>query len=436
MNIQKQKIKERTDEIQDIIDRLPVNFSKIIAYLLGSIFLLLLLSGVVIKYPDVVTGQVIINAQGGPVKLVANTSGKLHLGVFLSQSKVKTGNYLGYIENSAKTDDVIRLSGLLAKCNINRNVFTQILKAFPKRLQLGELNAPYFNFLNALQSLANNECNQPFSKQREILEKMRFYQKESLMAAKQRILLYDDNLNIVKKNYQKDSLLFNKKVLSNADLDKTESNYLNAKQGYQNIYQEIIQIEQQIQQTENELQKNSIQEEERYDQMRLELVSTYTDLMNNLKAWEQKYCFKSPLNGRVQYLNFWTNGQFVQSGEAIFSILPTTKNLIGEVYLPISGAGKVEPGQEVVLKLESFPYQEYGTIKGKVKSVSLSTNSLQAANGRIDTYLVLVDLPEQLTTNLGNKLKTKSELKGSAEIIVHKRRLLQRLFDNLKPSGR
>ncbi|MFC3365094.1 hypothetical protein ACFOG5_18110 [Pedobacter fastidiosus] len=44
----------------------------------------------------------------------------------------------------------------------------------------------------------------------------------------------------------------------------------------------------------------------------------------------------------------------------------------------------------------------------------------------------MVDFPNQLTTNYGTTLEAKAEAKGSAEIITNDRRLIERLFDNLK----
>ena len=57
-------------------------------------------------------------------------------------------------------------------------------------------------------------------------------------------------------------------------------------------------------------------------------------------------------------------------GTEVFSILPTDNPILGQVYLPSQGAGKVEAGQEVIIKLDNYPYIEYGSINGKVKTIS------------------------------------------------------------------
>ncbi len=44
----------------------------------------------------------------------------------------------------------------------------------------------------------------------------------------------------------------------------------------------------------------------------------------------------------------------------------------------------------------------------------------------------MADFPQQLKTNYGTVLGFKFEAKGTAEIITNDRRLILRLFDNLK----
>ena len=75
---------------------------------------------------------------------------------------------------------------------------------------------------------------------------------------------------------------------------------------------------------------------------------------------------------------------------------------------------------------------EYGSVTGRIKSISLTTNITKTDKTEVETYMLLVDFPNQLKTNYGTKLAFKTEAKGSAEIITSDRRLIQRLFDNLK----
>ena len=74
----------------------------------------------------------------------------------------------------------------------------------------------------------------------------------------------------------------------------------------------------------------------------------------------------------------------------------------------------------------------YGSVKGIVNSISLTTNSIKTAQGDAETYLVTISFPEELKTNYGTRLNVKYEVKGSADIITNDRSLMQRFFGNLK----
>jgi hypothetical protein len=67
-----------------------------------------------------------------------------------------------------------------------------------------------------------------------------------------------------------------------------------------------------------------------------------------------------------------------------------------------------------------------------VKSISLITRQEQIQQNSINTYLVLVELPRGLSTNYGEQLDFKYEIEGVADIIVRERRLIYRLFDNIR----
>jgi hypothetical protein len=74
-------------------------------------------------------------------------------------------------------------------------------------------------------------------------------------------------------------------------------------------------------------------------------------------------------------------------------------------------------------------------MKGMVKSVSRITNKLRTQQGDVDAYLVLISFPDGTVTNFGKTLPLDFESKGTAEIITKRKRLIERLFDNLKAKG-
>ncbi|SDJ04537.1 HlyD family secretion protein [Pedobacter sp. ok626] len=429
---EKFKNAERTEEVQAIIDRMPANFGLRITLFVLALVSIFFAFGWMIKYPDIVTGSISINASSAVVKLVAHTSGKLQLNDLKNLKEVKEGEYVGMIHNAANLDDVRKVERLIRGFSVKDIKSFDKLALFPKNVSLGELSIKYFAFLNAFTKTAQYYHANLYDKQAEVLNKLiKEYSKIRDITA-HRIQMSGASMGLVGKFSGRDSILFSKKVLSEAENDRSQITFISAQDGYQNMLKEYSVTNSQLQQTDNQLQQNMIQKMEKENQLELELISAFTDLEDNFKMWEEKYVLKAPMDGKVQFLKFWVESEFVQSGEPIFTIVPLQNNVLGQMSLPVQGAGKVEVGQEVIIKLENYPYMEYGSIKGLVSSISLTTNVQNTVNGAVENYLVNVSLPDKLKTNYGSELGFRFETKGTGDIIVHKRRLIERLFDNLR----
>jgi len=430
------KRNERSEEVSDIIERMPISFGRWVLFIVGFFVLGLCLFGWFVKYPDTVNGPVVINAFHSPVRLISNTSGKLVLNGFKAQDKVNEGDYIAVIQNSANTKDMIAIRNLLDNFNTTQNYLEDKQNLFPEKASLGDVNVKYYTFIDALLKICNYQEKNIFQKQEENLLQAISQENEILAQNVKSKKIKEEVLNIAGKTLQRDSAMrtkFSNNAVSEAEIEHTKMNYLTAKDNYQNISKEIDVLQLQIDDLKNKLAQLRIEKGDKEKQMRLDLLAASNDLEDNIKQWEQKYVFKSPFNGKVEFLKFWTDDQFVQSGEEVFTIVPENSQIIGQVLLPASGAGKVKIGSRVIIKLDNYPYMEYGSIKGKVKSISLTPNSAKSdILGNTGSYLVLVELPDQLTTNYGSKLEFKYEIKGTADIIANDRRLMQRLFDNLR----
>ncbi|MCL4639143.1 MAG: HlyD family secretion protein [Olivibacter sp.] len=423
---------QRTEEVQHIIERMPTRFGKIIGTLVIFIVVLLLLFGWLIRYPDVVTGEITINAEQAPLKLVAIQSGKLQLSDLRSQDSVKEGQLIAWFENPATLSDVFYLSRIIDSLQLPVDDAKQLYERLPRELILGELTSKYFAFLNALKQLADYQSNHLYQKQRMALEKLLQHQQQVLSASANKANISKENLELIKRFSDRDSILLSAKVLSPAEMDRTKLNNVSAKDQYQTTIRDVADSRVEISRTESQLQELAIQQTEKQQQLNLDLLTTYNDLRDNLINWEQRYVFKAPFDGKVQFLGFWNNNQFVQTGKDVFAIIPTQQEIEGQAIVPAVGAGKIKLQQEAVVKLNDYPFREYGSLTGSVKEISLITNATQSPEGEVESYLISISFPRQLETNYHSQLDFRYEMKGTVEIIVQDRRLIERFFDNLK----
>ena len=424
---------ERSEEISDIIDRMPITFGRWVALVVVIFSGLLLLFGWIIKYPDTVTGQIKINSNNAPVKLVANTSGNIRLFSHRAQNDVKKGDYIAIIQNSATTEDVRKIAGLTDEFNPNNDFFSEDENMFPEKVSLGDLNLKYYTFLAALKSQCDYEEDNIYEKQRAGLIEDIKWKKSILKESKDLLKITEEKLQISQKWFDKYTSLNKKEIVTyEFEVDKSKNEYLAIKQEEQNLRKEIASVNMQIMENTSKLDQLNVEQKERERKLKLDLLTSFQDLTDNIKVWEQKFVFKAPFSGKVEYLKFLADDQFIQAGEEIFGVIPKETNVFGQVLLPSGGAGKVKKGCRVTVKLDNYPYIEYGSVKGYVESISLISQTQQLEQNVIETYLIVVELPDGLKTNYGEILDFKYEIGGSADIIVKERRLIERLFDNLK----
>lgn len=81
----------------------------------------------------------------------------------------------------------------------------------------------------------------------------------------------------------------------------------------------------------------------------------------NLKYQE----IKAPANGTIFELKAHTPGFVVTSSEPILKVVPSDK-LVAKVYITNKDIGFVKEGMTVDVRIDSFPFSEFGDIKGKL----------------------------------------------------------------------
>jgi hypothetical protein len=104
--------------------------------------------------------------------------------------------------------------------------------------------------------------------------------------------------------------------------------------------------------------------------------------------------------------------------------MPEKGNWYGEMYVGQYNIGKIKPGQRVILKFDGYPYQEFGTVDGKVAYVSeIPLDSV---------YLLKIALPDQKVMGKNNKIKMKVGMTAGAEVVTEELRLIEKLFYEIR----
>jgi HlyD family secretion protein len=78
----------------------------------------------------------------------------------------------------------------------------------------------------------------------------------------------------------------------------------------------------------------------------------------------------APQDGVVLDVANRSVGSIMREAEPLITLVQSNAALVGEIMINSSDIGYTHPGDEVVVKVDAFPYQIHGTLKGKLVSVS------------------------------------------------------------------
>ncbi|MDR0798298.1 MAG: HlyD family secretion protein [Dysgonamonadaceae bacterium] len=417
-------IELRSEEMQDILSRPPHLLVRSGISVICAVILLLIAGSFFFKYPDIVTGEIVITTKNPPVWLIAKTNGKIKELNCSDKQSVKSGEILAVIENPAETADVLSLKAFIRDFT-GRDTARHVSTLLPENLQLGNIQNVFSTFIKATTDYNNFLSLGATQKEKEALNTQISVHKTYTFNLRKQLELKQKELEIAQSAYEREKHLFEKGTISKAEMETAESAWLNARQSLQQIKTTIASDQVESAQLQESLSKLDIQYQREQNSLLSNQQTAINELQTAIENWEQTYLLASPINGTVTFNTFWTNNQFVNPNDKVLAVIPENSGkIIGRIKSPEAMSGKIREKQRVNIKVNGFPYMEYGTLQGEVKAISLVPSE--------NNYLIEVALTDGLTTNTGKTLGFTGELSGMAEVIVDDRSLFNRIFQPLK----
>ena len=415
----------KSEEVQDIIDRMPTHWATLTAWVVMVLMAAVVVLAFFIKYPDTVTGQMVITSVDAPVRLVANSRGRIAL-LRKDGALLHKGDIIAVIENGASLSDVLTVDSM-CHLPIDTNTSFSIVNG----LALGELSSSYNAFATAYRYYDQLRCSRLYDNMRKSLRQQMTADLELTDNMRRDMSLKDSVVRQTRSRHAKDSVLYVRSAISEEEYENRMASMLGQEQGAISVRGSILQKSSEIAKNKTQLARVELEEKDALRKALSEVLADYDKLCSDVCQWKDRYLLTSPINGKLEYLGFWRDNVAVQQGEELFAILPRDTERRVEAYVPARGMGKVRIGQRVNLKLNDYPYTEYGLVEGKVALVSQTMNKLSSDQGVIETYRLRISLPHGMVTNHGLCLALKREAKGTADIVTAPKRLIERLFDNL-----
>ncbi len=140
----------------------------------------------------------------------------------------------------------------------------------------------------------------------------------------------------------------------------------------------------------------------------------------------------SPVRGLVKNIRINTLGGVVSPGAAVMEIVPVGEQVLVELRIKPSDIGFIKAGQAVEIKLSTYDFAVYGSLHGKVETVSpdaLGDSERSPGAGADSTwYRALVKADPGSLKAAGKPLTVLPGMVGTAEIRVGHRSVLSFLL--------
>jgi hemolysin D len=188
-----------------------------------------------------------------------------------------------------------------------------------------------------------------------------------------------------------------------------------------NILDKIVVNKQSIAEIDSQLSKIILENDKKI----AEIDSRIAQTKLNVKYQE----LRAPVAGTVFDLKAGNPGFVATPSEEILKIVPN-ENLIAEVFVTNKDIGFVREGMKVDVRIDSFPFSEFGDIKGEL--IQVASDALPPdQNHQFYRFPAKISLNRQNLDARGKNISLQSGMSITANIKVREERTVMSLFTEL-----
>jgi HlyD family secretion protein len=348
-----------SDVMQDIISRPPRALIRYGISIIGGIILLIFVGIFFFHYPDVIQSEVVITTENPPVWIIARSTGNLKEIFYNDREAVRSGSLIAVMENSANTEDVLKIKEQFSCFQVNDSILSKI--PFFENLKLGSIQSAYASLIYAYNEYFDFHTLQIYDNKIQAVKNQIIEYQEYKANIQQQINFSSEAESLVKKDFDRSEHLYSKKIISELEFENSQKVWLSARQATNQMYTNLATVKLEEMTLKKTLIELELQKKQELNRLKINLQSALDNIKVSIKNWEQNYLLISPANGILSYNEFWKENQNINIGDKTFSVVSENQGrIIGKVKTPIEGAGKIKKGQKAHIKLSGYPYMEYG----------------------------------------------------------------------------
>ena len=398
--------------------------------MLGLFVVVFLCFSWLIKYPDLIQSEVTFFSDTPPVRLFSRTSGKV-MNIFVEDgAAVRANELLAELQSDAELNHIIQLEHLIQEVEKNLDQNNPIpIELTDTLILVGNLQSTYasiaqqweeFIYFSQMTIKAN------LQKTNALEDQKKYYDSLIHISQRQKELIKDE-MAIYKFDQERNTELYEFGAVSIRDAEQSDLSFLQQQKQYEGEKANTFNLKLNKQQVDLEMLNLDQLTADEFKRKKIRLKENILQMKSEISTWKKTFLVTAPIDGIISSTKILRQFQFVPANEEIFTIVSAKSQdlkIICKGTIPISRSGKIRKGMKTIIRLENFPYEEYGAIIGTLSQISpVPENGL---------YHIKVSIEYPIRTNYGQDLKFKEELKGTAEIITDDKRLIERIFENFR----
>lgn len=415
-------------EIHDLIGKSPSWILRSGITILGMVTVVIIAFSMVIRFPDKIQAPVLITTENPPIEVVAKAGGKIEKLYVAEKQHLEKGATIAYIENTTQAEDVQQLIDFFAQFDAVKNNMDYQQLQYPKALSLGDFQAEATSFgqhLSEFQALLKQKGTRErvSSAQREIqkMEELnQVYQKEKE--------LLQEELDWTIKDKNRFKALKEEKMVSDKEYEDKEIALIQQQRQLENAGKESIRSQIRIEELRTQQLQWTEERQKKIQDYIFSLREMKYRIHNSIREWDQQYFVRATVAGMLNLPVALVESMVVREGDKIGFIVPGDQagKIMAQAKAGIAGIGKIKNGDRVFIRLDAFPYKEFGSIESQVSEIALMP-SLEEGNGLF--YSLIIDIGTEIVTDYQQKIPYRPNMSGMAFIITEDKSLFDRIFE-------
>lgn len=182
--------------------------------------------------------------------------------------------------------------------------------------------------------------------------------------------------------------------------------------------------------SENQLARLKNEAKMQYERARSDYANAVFILKQQLERLQQQTDFAAPVDGIITSLKVHNAGEVVGAGQLLATMAPAMSGLGAEIVIANKDIGLIKEGMSVKFKLDAYPYQDYGVLRGWILQIPQDIDEKQGF------YRVQATLDRSTIKTEKGEVPLRYGLTAHGEVVTKRQRLIELFLEPFKKKER